>query len=217
MTLEKGQETRGRGGGRPAAEESRDVRGQLILAARDLFTTHGFSAVSTRQLAVAAGATPAMIHYYFGDKHGLYRALLEEVIPPVLAELEAREKGTNSRLSVADFMRAYLTMFRDNPWLPPLVFREMHEAADFQRHFVERFASRARQLLGSALENDRQDGRVRDGLDSNMALASVMSLCVFPFLARPMLEKVLDLSMDENFVRQWSRYASALFYRGVQP
>ena len=207
-----------RGGGRPAADDPRDVRAQLLLAARDLFTRFGFDAVSTRRLAAAAETTPGMIHYYFGDKHGLYRALLEEVIPPVLAGLEARETGANSPLTVADFMEAYLAMFRDNPWLPPLVFREMQEGADdFQRHFVERFATRARQLLKSALENDRRQGRVRDGLDSRMALASVMSLCVFPFLARPMLDKVLGLSVDHDFVRQWSTYASTLFYRGVQP
>ena len=79
-----------RRGGRPSADDPRDVRAQLLAAARDLFTRFGFDAVSTRQLAAEAETTPAMIHYYFGDKHGLYRALLEEVIPPVLDKLEAR-------------------------------------------------------------------------------------------------------------------------------
>lgn len=218
MKPEETQKSRSRGGGRPAADESRDVRGQLLLAARDLFTRHGFDAVSTRQLAAAADTTPAMIHYYFQDKHGLYRALLEEVIPPVLAGLESRDGKAGSPLSVADFMQAYLGMFGANPWLPPLVFREMQEGGDdFQRHFVERFASRARQLLGSALESDRRAGRVRERLDTKLALVSVMSLCVFPFLARPMLEKVLDVSVSRDFVPQWAAYASELFYRGVQP
>lgn len=218
MSADRSGKARGRRGGRPAADDSRDVRGQLLLAARDLFTRHGFEAVSTRQLAADAETTPAMIHYYFEDKHGLYRALLEEIIPPVLAQLEARSREVGHALSVADFMEGYLGMFRANPWLPPLVFREIHEGGEvFQRHFVERFASRARQLLGTALENDRAAGRVRDGLDRKMALVSVMSLCVFPFLARPMLEKVLELSVDEDFVRRWAAYASELFYQGVQP
>ncbi len=188
------------------------------MAARDLFTRHGFDAVSTRQLAAAAGTTPAMIHYYFEDKHGLYRALLEEVIPPVLEGLELRTAELSRSLTVADFMAAYLGMFRANPWLPPLVFREMQAGGErFQRHFIERFASRARHLLGTALESDKRTGRVRADLDAQLALVSVMSLCVFPFLARPMLEKVLDLDFDENFVARWSSYASELFYRGAQP
>jgi len=207
-----------RKGGRPAAEESRDVRGQLLMAARDLFTRHGFEAVSTRQLAGAAGTTPAMIHYYFEDKHGLYRALLEEIIPPVLADLETRTGELPRSLTVADFMAAYLGMFRANPWLPPLVFREIQAGGErFQRHFVDRFASRAHHLLGLALDADRRAGRVRADLDTQLALVSVMSLCVFPFLARPMLEKVLDMAFDDDFVARWSRYAGELFYHGAQP
>ena len=216
---ETGQSAPGtRRGGRPAADESRDVRGQLLLAARELFTRLGFDAVSTRQLAAAAETTPAMIHYYFDDKHGLYRALLEEVIPPVLADLEARTSELDKPLTVADFMAAYLGMFRSNPWLPPLVFREMQAGGEkFRRHFVERFASRARHVLGTALEADRRAGRVRSDLDSSLALVSVMALCVFPFLARPMMERMLDLDFEGEFIARWSAYASGLFYRGAQP
>lgn len=207
-----------RGRGRPAAEESRDVRGQLLMAARDLFTRHGFDAVSTRQLAAAAGSTPAMIHYYFDDKHGLYRALLEEIISPVLSQLEARTADLPQSLTVADFMAAYLGMFRANPWMPPLVFREMQAGGEtFQRHFIERFASRARHLIGIALEADKRAGRVRADLDPRLALVSVLSLCVFPFLARPMLVRVLDVDFEKDFVSRWSAYASELFYRGAQP
>jgi TetR/AcrR family transcriptional regulator len=206
----------GRGGGRPAGDDPRDVRAQLLVAARDLFTRHGFNAVSTRQLAAAAKTTPAMIHYYFGDKHGLYRGLLEEVIPPVLARLEARDDGAGPPLSVAEFMHAYISMFRANPWLPPLVFREIEEGGeDFQRHFAQRFASRARKLLGAALEREREAGTLRPDVDTKMALISIMSLCVFPFLARPMLERVLEGPMDATFLASWSEFACGFFQRGV--
>lgn len=199
------------------ADDSRDVRAGLLLAARDLFTRRGFQAVSTRELAAAADTTPAMIHYYFGDKHGLYQALLEEVIPPVLAGLEARDGDTGHPLTVGEFMAGYVRMFRANPWLPQLVFREMQEGGDeFQRHFVERFASRARQLIVSALDRARREGRLRDGVDTDLALVSVMSLCVFPFLARPMLEKVLDEAVDEEFLERWQAFADELFSRGVR-
>lgn len=188
------------------------------MAARELFTRYGFDAVSTRQLAAAADATPGMIHYYFGDKHGLYRALLEEVIPPVLAVLEARDGQAGPPLSVADFMDAYLGMFRDNPWLPPLVFREIQEGGEgFQRHFAERFASRAKQVLGGALERERKAGRLREDVDPVLAMVSVMSLCVFPFLMRPMLERVMQGPIDGDFVARWTEYATALFQRGVRP
>ncbi|MGB5209336.1 MAG: TetR/AcrR family transcriptional regulator [Gammaproteobacteria bacterium] len=205
-----------RHGGRPTGDDPRDVRAQLLVAARDLFTRHGFDAVSTRKLAAAAETTPAMIHYYFGDKHGLYRGLLEEVIPPVLAQLEARADSPGRPLSVAEFMHAYMSMFRANPWLPKLVFSEIEAGGEgFQRHFAERFASRAKKLLGAALERERAAGKMRAELDTDMALISVMSLCVFPFLARPMLERVLGKPMSAGFMESWSDHASDLFARGA--
>lgn len=205
-----------RHGGRPTADDPRDVRAQLLAAARELFTRFGFDAVSTRQLAAEAETTPAMIHYYFGDKHGLYRALLEEVIPPVLDNLEARADRARSTLTIADFMHAYLAMFEANPWLPPLVFRELQEGGEaFRRHYVARFAGRVRQMLGEVMAQERQAGRVRPDTDPEMAMIAVMSLCVFPFLARPMIEQVMQATLDEDFLDRWESFAVGLFQRGA--
>ena len=54
--------------GRPAEQNRREVRARLGAAARELFARQGFEAVSLRQVAAAAGVTPAMVHYYFGGK-----------------------------------------------------------------------------------------------------------------------------------------------------
>ena len=56
--------------------------------ARDLFLQHGFGNVSTRRIAAAAGTTPAMIHYYFGDKLGLYRAMIESAVQPLIDSVQ---------------------------------------------------------------------------------------------------------------------------------
>lgn len=51
-------------------------RQRLLLAGTRLFAERGYSATSTRDIALAAGANVAAISYYFGDKAGLYRAAL---------------------------------------------------------------------------------------------------------------------------------------------
>ena len=77
-----------RGRGRPPGGDTA-VRAALLEHARRLFLQHGFADVGTRRIATAAGTTPAMIRYYFTDKLGLYRAMIEEAMRPVLAELRA--------------------------------------------------------------------------------------------------------------------------------
>jgi len=49
----------------------------ILRAARSLFAALGFDATSVRTIAEQAGVNPAMIHYYFRSKDGLYRRVLE--------------------------------------------------------------------------------------------------------------------------------------------
>ena len=71
---------------------------RLLDAASKLFLKHGFDRATARQIAVAAGTTPAMIHYYFGNKLGLFRAMLERAIGPVRELLAGSLAGR--RLSI---------------------------------------------------------------------------------------------------------------------
>ncbi len=52
-----------------------DTRSRLLDEALRLFAEKGYAQTSTREVCLAAGANAASIHYYFGDKAGLYRAV----------------------------------------------------------------------------------------------------------------------------------------------
>ncbi len=71
-------------GGRPEAPGASDkgaaVREQLIAHATRIFAAKGYAGAATREICAAAGVNIASIHYYFGDKEGLYRAVLTRPI-----------------------------------------------------------------------------------------------------------------------------------------
>lgn len=59
----------------------------LILdAAEELFAQQGFDATSIRAVTRHAGMNPAAVHYHFGSKEVLLRALLERRIAPLNQE-----------------------------------------------------------------------------------------------------------------------------------
>ena len=66
------------------------ARQQLINTARDLFASHGYQQVSTRQLAAVAGVNAGLIRYYFVDKAGLFEAMLRETLQPLQQLLQAQ-------------------------------------------------------------------------------------------------------------------------------
>lgn len=64
--------------GRPERADAARNRGRVLAAAAQLFRTRGVAAVSTDDIAVAAGVGKGTLYRRFGDKSGLAAALLDE-------------------------------------------------------------------------------------------------------------------------------------------
>ena len=56
----------------------RATRDRVLAAAERLFATRGIDAVSVRDITEAAGANLAAVNYYFGSKHGLIVAIVQQ-------------------------------------------------------------------------------------------------------------------------------------------
>src|SRR5258708_14114990 len=63
------------GAGPTAGMSTRD---RILRAANDLFARQGFSRVSMRMVAIAAGVTKPALYYYFRDKESLFEECLAE-------------------------------------------------------------------------------------------------------------------------------------------
>jgi len=74
-----------------------DRQHAILLAAEKLFAQHGYRAVSIRQIAQEAGVPLALVSYYHGQKHELFKAIFDHWRPTVderLALLAQARQGT---------------------------------------------------------------------------------------------------------------------------
>lgn len=208
--------------GRPRARASAaDVRGDLLAAARDAFGARGFDGVSLRDVAKQAGTTPAMVHYYFGDKNGLFAALLESALRGVLERvgtgLAARSEAGASAAPLDVFFDVAQEALGATPWIPQLILREvLTEGAPFRERFVETYARPMSQLLRGALLGEVRAGRLRADLDVDLALTSLLGMAAFPFIAQPVLQRTLGLPYDADFRRRLGIHAKRLFLEGAR-
>lgn len=204
--------------GRPAGRKPDSVRNALLAAARKYFTSRDFSAVSVRQIALNAGVNPAMIHYYFQDKQGLYSAMLQDTIGPLLATLDANQHDNDARtISLREFLSRYIRLISDNPWLPNLIVREVfYGNGKFRNIFIRKFAKRMGERLQDLIRQEGGKGLLRQDLDPAMAALSLISMSVFPFIARPVAENVLNLKINKSFTDDLIKHTTRLFYEGAK-
>jgi TetR/AcrR family transcriptional regulator len=58
--------------------EDAAARERLLRAALDLFDRKGYATTTVREIVEAAGVTKPVLYYYFGNKEGIYLALMGE-------------------------------------------------------------------------------------------------------------------------------------------
>lgn len=164
------------------AQRSRRV---ILDAAEALFAQRGYDAASMGAIASRARVSSALPAYFFADKEGLYRAVLErcfaereERLEPLADEVVAalgREGGLEGALR--HLIDGYLGFLADRPDFVRLIgWEALHGARRLRtapRHSVavER-ALRAALAVGSSAPSPRRD--------PDQLLISLVAMCFFP-------------------------------------
>jgi AcrR family transcriptional regulator len=203
-----------RGPGRPRSGSAGSVRERLLNAARELFLRYGYRAVSSRQIGAAAGVNFAMIRYYFGGKPGLYREILQGVLPAQFREFEAFADAGGAQLP--DILDNIVRVWAANPWIAGFVLREvLVPGGPMRAMFLREFPERLAPLIERAVHAQIRRGTLRPDLDAKLLVLSMVSLGIFPFLAFAVTSRVFGVRHDEEFVARFLAHTQALLAHGV--
>jgi AcrR family transcriptional regulator len=217
MLNRKLKRVRSRGVGRPSVEAEADVRAALIDAAKQLFLKSGFEKVTARQIATAAGTTPAMIHYYFENKIGLFRAMLQQAIDPFSRMLggaaqSKSEEGQNIETLIAGHIRTVSA----NAWIASLIVNDvLPEGGKFRASFIRDIASKLLPMLVELIEQGKRDGRFRKDLDAQLTALSIVSLNMFPLITRPITGPILGFKLEGADLERLIGHTTKLLLEGI--
>ncbi len=114
-----------------------DTKERLLELAAGLFASHGYATVSMRDLAGAAGLTPAALYHHFADKDALYEAALEHVYRSRTQTLHAvlDSDGRSDAAMLRGFVQTFSAIVATDKVFSRLLHREFLDggAARMQR------------------------------------------------------------------------------------
>lgn len=157
-----------------------------------------------QEIAEEAGVNQALLHYYFRSKDGLAIAVFREtagrLIPSALGVLASEDPIEQK---VQRFVHLYIDTVRQNPFIPGYIIAELHHHPERLSALVAEFAGGVApsgapgflRRLGAQITERVAAGTMRP-IAPEQFLVNLLSLCVFPFLARPLLGAVLGMDDD---------------------
>jgi AcrR family transcriptional regulator len=91
-----------------------DTKEQLISVAERLFAERGFAGTTLRNVVSEAGANLAAVHYHFGSKEELYRAVVSRFARPIVEQELALLQQLQAETAVPSVEDILTAMLRPN-------------------------------------------------------------------------------------------------------
>ncbi|PHN03211.1 TetR/AcrR family transcriptional regulator [Flavilitoribacter nigricans] len=171
-------------------------------AAKSIFVQKGYAGARMQEIAEEAGGiNKALLHYYFRSKDQLFEKIFEEVFQEIMPKLNAVLNLEGSVLEKIDaFVDEYISNIRRHPHIPLFVIHELSQNPD---RFVQKVTANpglpnvARLMMEIMEAMERKE--IRTFVPMHLFM-NILSMCVFPFVARPIIQSVTqmdDLNWDQ--------------------
>jgi len=189
---------------------------KIIVAAKDIFHKKGFTGARMQEIADASGVNKALLHYHFKSKDVLFRAVLlagvAEIFPLIMSTLNGPRPLREKIISVVEL---YINQIAQNPQLPGFVLNELTQNPNFIQDNLQGMVSKPT-LFIAQLEEAIQQGEILP-TDPFQLIASIIGLCVFPFIGKPMIQFISGKNEKEfqQFIVDRKAHVEALLLNGL--
>ena len=192
---------------------------KIKKAAREQFLKHGYVGTRTRDIAQAAGINLALLNYYFRSKEKLFHIIIMETLTSLFDTLEVIIKDTSTSINqkVSLIVHEYLNALLTQPEIPTFILNEVRRDPKL---LVSSLKIKHR-VAGSNITLQWMQFAAENKIPPQYfihILVNLMSMTVFPFIAKPMIGEVFSMQNDDFdvFIEQRRKFIPVWFDAIVQ-
>jgi AcrR family transcriptional regulator len=178
--------------------QNRNVEQDITEAARKVFQEKGFKEATMRDIAAEANINMAMLHYYFRSKDNLFYIVFDEAFKMLYSKIILIISNEEFDLfqKIRTIVSEYITFFSENPFLPQFIMGEVIRNPEKIGERMQRNTSLivAFRIFSEQLKVECEKGTVKQ-ISALSLLLNIISLCVFPAIARPIINEVVGMEI----------------------
>lgn len=177
---------------------------RILDAAKKVFISKGFNGTSMQQIATEAGIHKSLLHYYFRSKDKLFTAVFEYAFQHFVPQIqEILISDASVSLKIERIINEYMDMLMQNEFIPSFILHEINRDPD-RLYGIMLHTGLNPSIFLDQFTIERTRGNMRQ-VDPRHLLVNILSLCVFPVAARPLIQRVFfsnDNLAYNNFLRE---------------
>ena len=208
-------------------ERDGDTERRILDAAHVVFMRSGTAGARTQEIADEAGVNSALLHYYFRSKDRLAEAVFTRAageLFPAVARILVSDLPLDQK--IRRVIEVELDRLSRTPYLPAYVISELAYHPERIHQLLAATTGSRPDALGrtvaatvsAQIRAEVKAGRMRP-IATEQFLVNLLSMCIFPFAAQPMLAALLGLDGERftRFIRDRKRELPEFFMKALRP
>ncbi len=150
-------------------------RTKIMEALRSLLAEKEFSAVTTAEIARAAGVTEALIYKYFRDKRDLLHQVLGEYLEHLIARAETDVKGIKGSLNkLRKIVWSHINMYASNRVFARILLLEVRNTPDYFNSEAYRTVKRYGRIVLGTIREGVEGGEIRSDVPASVVRQTIL-------------------------------------------
>lgn len=168
----------------------------ILNAAKLVFHRKGYEGTRMQEIADEAGINKSLLHYYFRNKENLFEAVFEAAFTSIMKRVfEIFSGDTPFEEKIQLFCDHYITFIQQNSYVPWFIINGLYEKPDQIRKIFSKLNFKPGYLLSSIGNQVKMDYKIE--IDPIQLYINILSLSVFPVVAKPLIEEVFGLHGED--------------------
>lgn len=187
----------------------KDMESLILDAARRVFLRRGHDGARMQEIADEAGINKALLHYYFRSKDKLFKAVFDEAFHHFLPRIAMYFQADMPLFEKLEKITVlYINLLKENPYIPMFILHEVQNNPELLVDKLQTEGGIDPKVIARQVQKEVDAGIIRP-VDFRQVIVSMISMCIFPFAAKPMLMKLLfrdDEAGWDQFIEERKKF-----------